>query len=488
MDSILLSIRLLLSAVFGVAAAAKLSDREGTVKLLEDFGVAPPAIRNAGSWLLPVAELAAAVALIPEVSAWWGAAGVLALLVVFILAMLITLARGARPDCRCFGQLQSSPIGWKTIVRNVALSGLAGAVLWQGPEGVGPGPLGWWSALTPLGSVAAGFSMLYVTSAAFGIAVLAHLLKQNGRLMLRLDKLEAKLGVDPSALPEVPAFGLPVGDAAPVFTLESLDGRAVDLSDRFHQPLPVLLLFMEPGCGACDQVLPDIGRWQREYESKLQIVPVSRGAIDKNRAKAAEHQVSGLLLQKDREAAIAYMAEGSPSAVLVRNGRIASSVAAGADYIRALAKRALEPVPLARGESVPSRRVPNLDGSMFDLGELKGNRSLLVFWSPACGFCQRMKAALLEWERSRRAGAPELFVVSAGSVEAIHKEGFRSTVLLDPNFELAKAFGSRGTPSAVLIDEEGNIASAMAVGADAIFELTGKTSAGPDRSLAVAAR
>jgi hypothetical protein len=36
----------------------------------------------------------------------------LALLVLFIVAIAVTLARGRKPDCHCFGQLHSKPIGW----------------------------------------------------------------------------------------------------------------------------------------------------------------------------------------------------------------------------------------------------------------------------------------------------------------------------------------------------------------------------------------
>ena len=48
-------------------------------------------------------------------------------------------------------------------------------------------------------------------------------------------------------------------------------------------------------------------------------------------------------------------------------------------------------------------------------------------------------------------------------------EGFRSPVLLDPEFSVGEAFGAAGTPSAVLIDIEGRVASEVMVGAEAIL-------------------
>ncbi len=80
---------------------------------------------------------------------------------------------------------------------------------------------------------------------------------------------------------------------------------------------PLLLFFSEPGCGACDAVLPEVNHWQREYDDQLLIVPISRGDAKENRAKGAKYALKNVLLQTDREVAQAYKAEGTPSAVLV---------------------------------------------------------------------------------------------------------------------------------------------------------------------------
>jgi hypothetical protein len=46
-------------------------------------------------------------------------------------------------------------------------------------------------------------------------------------------------------------------------------------------------------------------------------------------------------------------------------------------------------------------------------------------------------------------------------------------VLLDQSFATGQAFGASGTPSAVLVDAEGKVASEVAVGAPAVLELAG---------------
>ena len=51
--------------------------------------------------------------------------------------------------------------------------------------------------------------------------------------------------------------------------------------------------------------------------------------------------------------------------------------------------------------------------------------------------------------------------------------GLSSTVVLDQEFAVGSAFGASGTPSAVLVDEDGKIASGLAVGGPAILELAG---------------
>ncbi|MGI9072325.1 MAG: TlpA family protein disulfide reductase [Bryobacteraceae bacterium] len=50
-----------------------------------------------------------------------------------------------------------------------------------------------------------------------------------------------------------------------------------------------------------------------------------------------------------------------------------------------------------------------------------------------------------------------------------------SPVLLDQNFQAGSAFGATGTPMAVLLDADGQIASEIAAGAQATFALAGKT-------------
>src|SRR5262249_19724103 len=108
-----------------------------------------------------------------------------------------------------------------------------------------------------------------------------------------------------------------------------------------------------------------------------------------------------------------------------------------------------------------------------DLADVRGRRRLLLFWSPSCGFCQNMLEDVKAWERNPPKDAPELLVISSGSFEEIRAQGFRSRVLLDPNFGAGQVFSAEGTPSAVIVDEQGRVASDVGVGAQAVMALAG---------------
>ena len=80
---------------------------------------------------------------------------------------------------------------------------------------------------------------------------------------------------------------------------------------------------------------------------------------------------------------------------------------------------------------------------------------------------------LLAWEAGAPAGSPDLVVVSSGAPDATSEEGFASRTFLDSGFEVGGAFGVGGTPAAVRVNADGNVASLVASGADAVFALLG---------------
>ena len=301
------------------------------------------------------------------------------------------------------------------------------------------------------------------------------------------------------------AEGLPVGSEAPDFSLSGLHGETLTLDALRSSGKPVMALFTDPGCGPCNALLPEVGSWQEEHAKKLTLALISRGEVEENKTKASEHGLRNVLLQKDWEVSEAYQVGGTPSAVLIGpEGKVASPVAGGAEGIRGLLSYAVgeraqlpmqpqeqsqgQPCPNCGkvhaaaptveaaqkvGEEAPEVKLPDLEGNTVELADFRGEETLMLFWKPGCGFCQQMLPDLKEWEVASHEDAPKLLVVSAGSEEANREMGLASPVLLDQQFAVGRAFGASGTPSAVLVDAEGKVASEVAVGAPGVLELAG---------------
>lgn len=135
--------------------------------------------------------------------------------------------------------------------------------------------------------------------------------------------------------------------------------------------------------------------------------------------------------------------------------------------------QAAAPMALEIGERAPAIRLPNLTGKTVTLDSFRGGSTLVLFWDPGCGFCSAMLDDLKAWEASAPKGAPKLLIVSTGIAETNRAMGLRATVVLDQAFSVAPTFGVGGTPSAVLVDAKGMIASGIAVGKDAVLALAG---------------
>src|SRR5205823_5892408 len=127
-------------------------------------------------------------------------------------------ARGRRPDCHCFGQLHSAPAGWPTLIRNLVLAAIAGAVVAFGRSTPSPGVLDWLAALTVTQrlEVLAGVLVLVVLIGEGWLIV--QTMTQQGRLLLRIEALEARLSEAGLAPFQATAgmAGLPVGSPAPL--------------------------------------------------------------------------------------------------------------------------------------------------------------------------------------------------------------------------------------------------------------------------------
>ncbi|MFT4040213.1 MAG: redoxin domain-containing protein [Thermomicrobiales bacterium] len=505
----MLLFRLILAGVFLVSGIAKLLDLAGSQSAMRSFGVPEPATKYAGI-ALPIVEIFVAVLLLPVASARWGALLGLGLLLAFIGGISNSLAKGQKFDCHCFGQLSPSEIGPKTLIRNAALAVLALFIVIPGftMGNVGASIGDAFGSLSGFDWVVTIVGIAMIAALGTMAWLLVHLLGQNGRLLVRLDRIESALedadieidyddedDEDDEDEEDEDEEGLPFGAPAPAFTLSGLYGETLTLDSFRAQEKPVLLVFSDPTCGPCNGLMPDVGKWQHELADKLTTVVVTRGSVEDNRAKKKAHNLTNVVMQAENEIADAYMTYGTPTAVLVSaDGKIASGAAGGGPDIRKLVKNILEnkvPVPAPRaprpapaptapqpvrgvasiGKDAPVVELNNLDNEPVKLTDFAGHPTAVLFWNPGCGFCQRMVDDLKAWEGDKPEGAPNLLVVSTGEVDANKATGLASPVVLDSGFTVGRAFGASGTPSAVLVSADGKIASGLAVGSPSVIAL-----------------
>jgi hypothetical protein len=136
--------RLLIAVVFLVSVATKLADLPAFVESVRGLRVLPAPLARAGAGAVVAAEAAIVLLLAVPVAAT-GVAGfgvAVAALVAFGAAIALSLRRGRRAPCRCFGR-STTPLGWHHVVRNGALTAVAllGAVATAGAGPAHPGGL-----------------------------------------------------------------------------------------------------------------------------------------------------------------------------------------------------------------------------------------------------------------------------------------------------------------------------------------------------------
>jgi hypothetical protein len=321
--------------VFGLAACAKFARRAETESTLGAFG-APTGLRRPLGFVLPLAELAIAAALLPAATAPF--AGVVALLLLSLFTFFVgrVLARGEQVDCNCFGSLGPSRISRWTLVRNLALMVPAAIVASAGGSDAGPSAVAWIGDLEGVAAVG------IVAGAALLAAVLSfffswQLMRQNGRLLARLDALEGDGRRERGILAGI-------GEPMPHFELPDLSGHPVSLDELLADGRGLLLVFTDPGCHACDPLLPEIGRRQRDSGLDPRPVVISRGDAASNRTKATEHGIELILLQEGFDLPKSVGVAGMPGAIaLDREGLIASPPTLGTDPVRELLESTASP-------------------------------------------------------------------------------------------------------------------------------------------------
>jgi peroxiredoxin len=141
---------------------------------------------------------------------------------------------------------------------------------------------------------------------------------------------------------------------------------------------------------------------------------------------------------------------------------------------RSLANSKIKRDGLKAGTPAPEFRLPRLDGGELALLQLRGRLVLLVFSSPRCGPCNALATKLQKFHRKHP--EVELVMISRESHNEnrakVKEHGLTFPVVLQKQWEVSRDYAFFATPVAYLIDEAGTIAADVAVGVDAILNLT----------------
>jgi thiol-disulfide isomerase/thioredoxin len=306
-------VRVALAVVFAVSALAKLTDRMGTRQAVAGVGVPATWVGPVASILAP-AELVTALLLLPDATAGVGLALSLALLAAFTVTVILALRGGRVVECHCFGRLGGADISGRTVARNAGLALLAVAGLVGRGTDVESGPT----------AVALGLALAGAVVAAEALA---------GRAARRRRERDNEEAFDRAM--EVNAAG--DRHFAPDFRLTTLSGDERDLLSLLEGGLPLLLVFMMPGCAPCHAMRPAVARWADAYADVLRVAVVSRNGASENADAYAQFPRLEVLLDEDGAVIRAFGVTGTPGAALIGPaGILRGGLAIGERLVRRL--------------------------------------------------------------------------------------------------------------------------------------------------------
>lgn len=126
--------RFVLATAFVLAGVAKLPRRREFELAVERYRLLPTLWSRRVARVLPVFELLSGFLLGVGLLTVPTAVLLMAALATFTIAVTINLLRGRRIDCGCFGPAAPERITWWTVVRNLALLGMALVVTLESPQ------------------------------------------------------------------------------------------------------------------------------------------------------------------------------------------------------------------------------------------------------------------------------------------------------------------------------------------------------------------
>ena len=281
-----------------------------------------------------------------------------------------------------------------------------------------------------------------------------------------------------------------VGQLAPAATLETVDGKRIELGELYGRK-PVYLKFWATWCTTCRQQMPHFeAAWQRYHES-VEIVAVNLGLNDEVqdvREFLDKTKLSmPVAIDSAGDLATAFGAVVTPMHVLIdADGRVAYvGHEAGADLDRALDKLShsrpgSKSASSGRAQVAKHARVVVGDKAPafreFTPGKA-GKPTVLVFFIPWCESylkelrpetsvaCARTREVLAQARRaapqqaSWLAVAGRVWVTEADVQEYQKKFQIAYPAVFDATGEVFRSFNIKEVPTVVIVDADGTIRS-----------------------------
>lgn len=479
-DALILLACVFLFSIFISAGIGKLIDIEGSKKSLKEMGFSNKQIPFL-AFTLPIVEIITGIGFLINGLMWFSAAIATILLLSFSIFTAYQIKRGSSADCHCFGAIHSELISPKVIIRNLLFIFVSIFLLFQREK------------LQNFSFAKLPFELsLYIIFGLLTIGLLiliSYYLKENinkqNQILRRLEILSLTTKADEEILEtqniKNPTEGLPIGTPVPHFQVKDNKGDIVDSFSILQKPS--VLFFTAPNCELCNLIFPEIESWKEKMKEKFEFIFISNGGVIENSEK-----LDRFFVQKEHEISDLFKTRWIPTAIFInRNKRVASAPAVGDKAILSMLKYLasngeVDFIPEGNtekdgkiGSIVPEFTAEDINGNVFHSKQFIGRKTLLTYWSPNCGFCKEMLEELKEWEKSRKPYEPTLVILSASAeIEKNRSLQFQAPILIDKNRAIAEMLGMKGTPSAILIDENARIISQIAIGAEQIWALLGK--------------
>ncbi|MBM4446742.1 MAG: redoxin domain-containing protein [Chloroflexi bacterium] len=261
---------------------------------------------------------------------------------------------------------------------------------------------------------------------------------------------------------------------APDFTLKSVNGDTVSLSD--FRGKPVMLTFWKIDCPACEFQMPHMQALYAEYQTEeIAMLTVNVG----DRATRIQEFIEShgltlpVLLDGKGRVAKTYGLPGVPMTFLIDSEGIVKAYQIGSFKSREAIESALAQVfpsltltPKVEagpeiGKLAPDFTLQTLDGRSITLSNFRGKTVLLNLWVSSCAACvDEMPYFQIVFDEQTNEGLIILAINCGESSQTVQSivDGLRLTfpMLLDTDGKICAEY-KRGAPTTFLIDGNGII-------------------------------